>query len=167
MQRGETRERGANRRDQARVPGWVQPGSQARGCERARWSGGVAVAVAVVVGGGEALDDAFETGRALGEGLDIRAQVRHLGMEVFAQALVASMNLSAEILDLSVNLGAQGLVVGLDLGAKSLVVGAEFGSQGAVIGACVTPLRYEQADYGCAYGEDGDEIGGHGRLLLG
>lgn len=125
------------------------------------------MSVAVVVGGSEALDDAFKAGGALGEGLDVRAQVRHLGMEVLAQALVAGVNLSAEILDLSVNLGAQGLVVGLDLGAQSLVVGAEFGSQGAVIGARVTPLRYEQADYGCAYGEDGDEIGGHRRLPLG
>ena len=41
-----------------------------------------------------------------------------------------------------------------------------FGSRGLGVGERVTPIPVRQANDGCAYGDDSDEIRGHGGLTL-
>ena len=113
-------------------------------------SGCVVAAVGVAAAGDEALNDAFEPSRALGKRLD-----------VLAQTLIVGVDFGAESLIVGVDFGAESLIVG----AEGLVVGAELGAQGLVVGAGVAPECDEQTDQGYAQGEDGEEFGGHGRLL--
>ena len=129
------------------------------------------MAVAVISNGHQRLDGAFEAGGALGEGLDIGAQVRHLGMDVLSQALVAGLNfgakgvvfglgIRAQVLDFSTDFGAECLIVG----TESLAVGAkvlDFGAQSVHVGARVTPDREYQSDESHAHSKDADEFRGH------
>ena len=88
-----------------------------------RWSGSVVAAIAT---GEEAFDDAFDAGRALGQGLDVLAQVGQI---------------AADLCKVSTNFCSERLHVGANFRAQTLVVRADFGSQGLAVGARVTPER--------------------------
>ena len=106
------------------------------------WGLGSGVVVAVP-SGEEALDDAFEAGHALGQGLDVLPHVGQAG----------------------INFRAQTLIIRAEFGSHGLAVRAEFSAQGLVVGARVAAKGDQQADDGRADGEDADEFGGRGRLL--
>ena len=145
---------------------------------RARRSGGV---VAAVASGEETLDDAFEAGGALGERLDVGAQVRDvrpdvgelsadlgeisvdLG-EVSADFLPEDLEVSAHLLPEALVFGADLRKVASDFGSEGVHVGTNLGPQSPAVGARVAPKRKQQPYKGGAYGEDSDEFRGQGRL---
>ena len=128
-------------------------------------SGGVVVAVAVASWGEEALDDAFEAGHAFGQGLHVPSRVGHVAADLG--------KVSADFRSQALVVGANFGQAGIDFGAKTLAAGSEFTSQGLVVGTRVAADREQQADHCGVYanldgadGEDADEFGGDGRLLV-
>ncbi len=132
-------------------------------------SGGVVAAVAVGAGGDEALDDAFEAGRALGERLDVLAPVLVAGVDLGApgaafgldfgtQGAIVGSEFRSQVLDPRVDVRPMAFDFSTDLGAEGAVVGLE----GLVVGAGVAPEHEEQADQDQAQREDGNEFGVHG-----
>jgi len=134
--------------------------------------------VAAVATGEDTFDDAFEAGRALGQGLDVVAKARDVGLdfsEVSADFIPNASYVIAHFFPEALHVGAKFLPVALHVGAefgsqvsKSRAHVANFrpdlGDAAVGVGTRVAPDGDHEAGQGNAHSQDCDEFGCHGRL---